>query len=284
MGPETTIRRIVVGVGRSPSGQHAYRWAATLAAATGADLLAVSAFLPSAAGFSELAVLTERQELEEMDEWAAKIVVAGVSGHHQVVPGDPRMILRNTPVTHGADLVVIGRGGPGGEPGWLHTSSVAEHLAHHTTVPLAVIAPDAPLEVGRIVVGVDGSDNSHAAARWCAEVAGATGAGVTAVAVREPLLEWTPETDAAAWHERAEERIRTDLASDLTSAGVAVTPVAVRGRTPTDGLIEASRHADLLVVGARGAGGFTGLRAGGVALGVLHAARCSVVLVPPDEG
>jgi nucleotide-binding universal stress UspA family protein len=55
------------------------------------------------------------------------------------------------------------------------------------------------------------------------------------------------------------------------------------GTNAADALLEAARQqrSDLVVVGARGLGGVTGLRIGGVALRTLHEADRSVVLVPP---
>ena len=41
-----------------------------------------------------------------------------------------------------------------------------------------------------------------------------------------------------------------------------------------------SIHGDLLVVGARGLGGFSGLRIGGTAMGLLHRAELPLVVVP----
>jgi nucleotide-binding universal stress UspA family protein len=68
----------------------------------------------------------------------------------------------------------------------------------------------------------------------------------------------------------------------LASAGVAVDTVVEEELHPADGLLGAvdDHDGDLLVVGARGARGFVGLRAGGVAMKVLHRAGVPIVLIP----
>jgi nucleotide-binding universal stress UspA family protein len=51
--------------------------------------------------------------------------------------------------------------------------------------------------------------------------------------------------------------------------------------TPADALIDASRGADLLVVGSRGRSALAGLALGSVSTAVLHRAYCPVAVVRP---
>jgi nucleotide-binding universal stress UspA family protein len=51
--------------------------------------------------------------------------------------------------------------------------------------------------------------------------------------------------------------------------------------SPGSVLVEASKNAELLVVGSRGHGGFTGMLLGSVSQSVVHHATCPVVIVRP---
>ena len=62
----------------------------------------------------------------------------------------------------------------------------------------------------------------------------------------------------------------------------AVTVKAVHG-FPVNELIDASKDADMVVLGSRGAGGFTRLMMGSVAGQVAQHAHCPVLIVPPED-
>lgn len=147
--------------------------------------------------------------------------------------------------------------------------------------------PVAPLPQHEIVVGVDGSPGSYAALRWAAKLAEAMDASITAVTAWEfPVFitaagggllpgTWDPEADA------------TTIVNDAIRAVFAGTPgyvrtVVVQGH-PADVLIEASRHALMLVVGGRGHGGFTGALLGSVSTAVAHHSKCPVMIVPAES-
>jgi nucleotide-binding universal stress UspA family protein len=77
----------------------------------------------------------------------------------------------------------------------------------------------------------------------------------------------------------AEESVAKAAAQLGESQPLSVTVRAVNG-FPAQELIEASRDANLLVVGSRGGGGFARLMMGSVSDQVMHHAYCPVVVVP----
>ena len=69
-----------------------------------------------------------------------------------------------------------------------------------------------------------------------------------------------------------------EFGDELT--GVDVQRTVVDDRHPAEALLDASREADLLVVGSRGRGGFSELMLGSVSHAVVLHAVCPVVVVP----
>lgn len=138
-----------------------------------------------------------------------------------------------------------------------------------------------------ITVGVDGSANAHAALEWAMREAAAHHAALTVVTVHPVAGNyWTghpmvmPEDTAAAETARkAAENAVAQVAGQLGDGQPAsVTVQAVNG-FPAEELVKASRDSDLLVVGARGGGGFSRLTVGSVSNQVVHHAECPVVVV-----
>jgi nucleotide-binding universal stress UspA family protein len=139
--------------------------------------------------------------------------------------------------------------------------------------------------MGVIVVGVDGSDESREALRWALEEARLRKATLRAVhAWRDPYIV-TPgfaipeDFDFTALRSHAEDLLRT-LVAEVGSEGsdVSIEEIAVEGPAASI-LVDAAEGAELLVVGSRGHGGFTGLLLGSVSQQCAQHASCPVVIV-----
>ncbi|HTZ91190.1 MAG TPA: universal stress protein [Streptosporangiaceae bacterium] len=143
-----------------------------------------------------------------------------------------------------------------------------------------------------ITVGVDGSANAKGALEWAMREAATRKDHLTVLTVNEIAASfWSgrPVTVPADEHllETAREAA-TELADKAAgelgeSQPASVTIRAVNGFA-ADELVNASKDADLLVVGARG-GAHSGGLAGHAPIGsisnkVLHHAQCPVVVVP----
>lgn len=133
-----------------------------------------------------------------------------------------------------------------------------------------------------VVVGVDGSEGSKGALRWAADYAHRAGGRVLAVgAWQYPAMYYgyavvLPDDDLAAETERT---VRATIVEVLGAEPDV--PVETRiGQGPAAGvLLDAATSADLLVVGSRGHGAFTGMLLGSVSNHVVHHAQCPVVVV-----
>ncbi|MGX1161268.1 nucleotide-binding universal stress UspA family protein [Arthrobacter sp. SLBN-100] len=137
----------------------------------------------------------------------------------------------------------------------------------------------------RIVVGVDGSEASIEALRQAQRLAVQLGAKVSANAYWDYPQVYSGYTmmGIEGFEERAgqilDEAVRTAF-GDETPSNVISSPV--RGH-PRESLIEASRDADMVVVGRRGHGGFGGLLLGSVSSALVAHAHCPVLVVHTPE-
>jgi len=273
--------RILVGTDGSVGGQAALRWAIELALANGGELLIASVWRPVFAEVSndELEVLRAEAD-DRLGDWCRPARDAGVDWHATLVEGDPRERLLAVAEAERTDLVVVGARGMGGHTHALHVGSVTHHLVHHTTRAIAAI-PEAtrPVWPAAVVVGIDGSEGSLGAVAWCATLGPEVAREVIAVHAAESAASRTA-SDPRGWYEAERERSEAWVVP-LRRAGVTNRTVVVDGnpvRALTDTAISA--RAGLLVVGARGLGGVSGLRLGSTALKVLHQGHLPVIMVP----
>jgi nucleotide-binding universal stress UspA family protein len=142
-----------------------------------------------------------------------------------------------------------------------------------------------------ITVGIDGSAHSTRALEWAIKEAAVRHAPVTVLTVHlVPVSGWTgnpvtlPQdaTDVEEARQAAEEMVLKATSQLGAAQPSSVTVRAISG-FPAQELIEASRTADLVVLGSRGAGGFARLLVGSVSNQVVHHAHCPVVVVPHES-
>jgi len=139
-----------------------------------------------------------------------------------------------------------------------------------------------------IVVGVDGSKHSEQALRWCADHAPGFDAEVVVVHVIEqpiyagniyPMIPPIPMSDV----QRADlhDVVTRDWCKPLADAGIPHRIVLVDGY-PAEAIMQTAthEHADLVVTGRRGRGGFAELLLGSTSHTLSHHCTCPVVIVP----
>jgi nucleotide-binding universal stress UspA family protein len=140
-------------------------------------------------------------------------------------------------------------------------------------------------DVRTIVVGVDGSDASVEALKRAQGLAGQLGAQVVALACWDypPVYDGYVAMGINDFDVRAGEILNDALAKAFwPETPPNVEARLVQGR-PRHTLIDASRTADMLVVGRRGHGGFGGLLLGSVSSACVAHAHCPVLVVHTPE-
>jgi nucleotide-binding universal stress UspA family protein len=180
----------------------------------------------------------------------------------------------------------MARGRPSNAP--VKVPTTAATIASAFVIAAAPAARQEEQEMSGIVVGVDGSGNSQRALEWAMKEAASHQVPLTVLTVHQVAAgQWTgnpiiypadrPEEDKA--RAAAEDAVREAAGRLGDASSASVTVRSVSGLAAAE-LISASRDADLLVVGSRGAGGFARLLMGSVSTQVVHHAPCPVVVVP----
>ncbi|MFB7673920.1 universal stress protein [Kitasatospora purpeofusca] len=183
-----------------------------------------------------------------------------------LVTGEPLTVLAHR--SRDSCLVVVGSRGLG-RFGALLIGSVAVHLAAHAACPVLIVR-GRPEPDGPVLVAVDGSGVGAEALGFAFAEAAARRVPLTALHVAHPSASLPGQEERALAEALAGHRDKypdVELRSELIEAHA------------RPALIDASRAAQLLVVGARGRGGFTGMLLGSTSQAMIQHAFCPVVVV-----
>ncbi|MET7403080.1 universal stress protein [Dactylosporangium sp. NPDC005572] len=286
---------VVVGVDGSKPSLDAVDWAAADASRRARPLHIMNAFVQPMV-YAPLAPTVIAPYEEGLQEVSTQLLTEAAARAEAAAPG-----VRVTTATavqsaapalieasEHAGVVVVGNRGLGGFTGLL-LGSVGVQLAADAHCPVVIVRHDERRpgpEAGRVVVGVDGSNDADEALHFAFEQASYRGIGLTAVLVQEwPASTgpargmWPPAADAESVRE-GHERTLADMAGGWAEKypDVDFRPAVVSSRA-APALTDRAAGADLLVVGSRGRGGFTGLLLGSVSQAAIHHAGCPVAVV-----
>ncbi|MBV8180956.1 MAG: universal stress protein [Mycobacterium sp.] len=283
---------IVVGVDGSAASTAALRWAARGAAMRNTGLTIVYAAPPAVPGSSLIAWTgpTPSEVLRAQEEQAQRLVddaaktandtAGGLHVHTKAILAAPVPALLE--LSEDAEIIVVGRRGRSALSGVL-LGSVSTAMIHRASCPVAVIHDESPAEAAStnapVLVGIDGSPASELATAIAFDEASWRGVEVVALhascdsdpfgihelewGIAEPKAHEVLAERLAGWQERYPDvRVRRMVVFDL----------------PAQHLIEQAKTAQLVVVGTRSHGEFTGLLLGSVSSAVVQATRTPVII------
>ena len=287
------MRKIIVGVDESAGAASALQWAVEEGAIRGWPVEAALAW----------GLLDQHHPKPETPfdpDYGAEDAREALAGYVEAAVGDAavqRRVINDLPArgllelvdVEEASLVVVGSRGFGG----LRASvlgSVSYECVHRSTKPIVVVRDGMdhrrPGAARRVVVGIDGSPASLEALEWAVEAAVARRAELRVVHawhlpyvgtdIYGGMLAVDPDT-----FEDVARKVVDDALAKVDTRGLDVpmtTCVVHDGAAPA--VLAAAAEADLVVVGARGTGGFTGLLLGSASNQIVHHAPCPVVVVP----
>jgi nucleotide-binding universal stress UspA family protein len=301
----TGFDRIAVGVDGYPEGLDATVLAASVAGATGADMMLITVhtdpFVVLPRGMSWKTVQEEATEgLRETRDAHYPSARLRVETDISVARAITRVVRRER-----RDLVVVGssRHAPTGQ---VRIGKRTRQLLGHFECALAVaprgLAERTPFELHEIAVGYDGGQEAQRALELAGGLAAGSGAHLRIIGVvddrlrfgwsrigrgpvmvpnlgwvntgsRRVTVDWDQLIDAAV-HE-----LQSEIEAEAAELGVEATCEVQRGR-PADRLLEVSQDADLMIVGSRRWGSVDRVMLGTTGETLLHEASCAVLVVP----
>ena len=242
--------------------------------------------------------LAEKETRPGLEEQVTRIEESGgtvAEAHLRLGRADAEIVSLAEELSAG--LVVIGSRGLGAMKRAL-MGSVSTSVVRHAHCPVLVTRGGAPREGGLltagILVGLDGSIESAAAADAAAEIAHATGSRmhVTYACSVEPTPPYPHIYAMERWQseiEQAKKEARTFIEEQAgrigTETEMEVEPHLTFGE-PAGDMIRLAEEvgARLIVTGSRGLGGIRRSLMGSVSDSVVRHAHCSVLVVRSSEG
>jgi nucleotide-binding universal stress UspA family protein len=301
----TRPRPVAAGVDYSTASGAAVTYAAQEAHRRGLGLLLVHGLLSTVSDEGEQLSVDDRQALVVAAEERLAETAAAVRREYpdlristKALAGSGAAALVQE--SNSASLVTVGARGRGGCAG-PRLGSVAMQVSAHARCPVVVVRPAlTPAARGSgsrpIVVGIDSSTQTTEVLSLAFDEAAGRGVGLLAVHVWS-VVELSELNIGTVWsHNPATARIQLQASADrvLTEAlagweqkhpDVVVKRSTVHGDDPAATLLEIAGEvsSDLIVVGARGRGGFAGKALGSVSQTIVSHAQSSVAVVHPHQ-
>jgi nucleotide-binding universal stress UspA family protein len=289
MEAEKLFGTLVIGVDTSPESDEAVEWARAVAGPGDTIVLLHAWQLPVVTGY-DMVVTVDPHEIEQYAKEGLATQVERL-GDPRIVPvvhqGHPGRSLIAEADERDAAMIVVGHRGNSRVSMML--GSTANYVLHHTQRPVVVVRGEHADPPRKVVVGVDAHDLDGAAENESVRaVRFAFGLpGVERVRVVHawflPALAIGMFADVSADLDSMDAAAQANIDRVVAAAGPAPAGVEVVGEpirgTPEFGLIEESRDADLVIVGSRGRGGFTGLVLGSTSATVAAHSHAPVVVV-----
>jgi len=281
-------RAIVVGTDGTDSSTAAVRWAAREAHRRRQPLRVIHAYEADwaearyAAGSEYYDIIRSAAETvaaDAVDQARAAAPQVKVVG--QAIIGQPVASLLEQ--AERADLIVLGCRGRGGFSGLL-LGSVSQRVATHASSAAVVVRGDADPPAGSVAVGVDDAPNAvHVLETAFVEAAGRD-AALVVVRSHLPVLPHWPadvlaqETATQEQDEAELARLKDQLAPWRGKYPDVPVKIVLTHDSAASALVDASKHAQIVVVGSRGRGLLAGALLGSTGLQLLHHAHCPVYL------
>lgn len=284
---------VLVSVDGSPASDAAVAWGAREAILRDLPLTLMHAVAPVVVGWPVGQLYDEMPEWQHDDarhviDQARKALTATLAG---AAPPETRTEVVYSGVvpalieaSKDAWMLVAGSQGLGAM-GRLLLGSVTTGLVHYAHCPVAVIHSDgAGDDSAPVLLGIDGSPASEAATALAFDEAARRGVGLRALHVWSdvgvfPVL-------GMDWRDREREG-QEILAERLAGWQERYPDVRVERLLfcdkPSHWLLKESEHAQLVVVGSRGRGGFPGMLLGSVSSAVAQSAKVPVIVVREEN-